>query len=65
MVDIVKRYICDACKRTVCVTESENVPSWTVKSEIGDLCPSCSNAWENYKKSFIERMRLENKENVI
>ena len=62
MVDIVKRYVCDACRKEVCVKDSDNVPSWTTSTEIGDLCPSCSNAWENYKKSFVERMRLENKE---
>ena len=65
MVDIVKRFSCDACKKTVCVTESENVPSWTTSTEIGDLCPTCSNAWENFKKSFVERMRMENKEDLL
>lgn len=65
MVDIVKRFVCDACRRQVCVTESENVPSWTTSTEIGDLCPSCTNAWENYKRSFVEKMRKENKESLI
>ena len=65
MVDVVKRFVCDACKRTVCVADSENVPSWTTSTEIGDLCPSCSNAWETYKKSFIEKMRKENGEAII
>ena len=65
MVDVVKRFVCDACKKSVCVQESENVPSWTISTEIGDLCPSCSNAWENYKKSFIEKMRKENGESII
>ena len=44
---------------------SENVPSWTVGTEIGDLCPTCSYAWENYKKSFVEKMRLDNKEALV
>ena len=65
MVDVVKRYICDACKKTTCVAESDNIPSWTTKTEIGDLCPSCSTAWDNYKKSFIEKMRKENGEAII
>ena len=59
MVNIVKRYVCDACLRELCVAESENIPSWTTSTEVGDLCPACSNAWENHKKSFIERMRIE------
>lgn len=60
MVDIVKRYICDACGRESCTGESDNIPSWTVKTEIGDLCPSCATAWENMKQSFVEKMRLAN-----
>lgn len=59
MVDIVKRYKCDVCDKELCVNDSENVPSWIVKSEVGDLCPSCSYAWENLKKDFINRMRKE------
>ena len=65
MVDIVKRYKCDVCRKEVCVTESENVPSWTIETEVGDLCPSCSNAWSEFKKSFVERIRKENKESLI
>jgi len=65
MVDIVKRYTCDACKKTVCCADGNNIPKWTVETEVGDLCPSCSNAWENYKKSFIERMRKENGESLL
>lgn len=65
MVDIVKRYVCDACKKSICVDESSNCPSWTIKTEIGDLCPSCSNAWENYKASFVEKMRKENGESLL
>ena len=65
MVDIVKRYVCDACGKQACTAESDNIPSWTVKTEIGDLCPSCSNAWENYKKSFIEKMKIANNKEII
>ena len=67
MIQIVTQYQCDACKKSVCMTDTENgnIPSWTVKTEIGDLCPSCSKAWENYKQSFIEKMRIENKEALI
>ena len=65
MVDTVKRYTCDACLKSTCVTESENVPSWTVKTEIGDLCPNCLSAWETWKTSFVERMRKESGESLI
>lgn len=37
MVDIVKRYTCDACKKTVCCADGGNVPKWTVETEVGDL----------------------------
>ena len=62
MIDIVKRYTCDACNKSVCVDddENENIPAWTVNTEVGDLCPTCYSAWESWKSSFIERMRKEN-----
>ena len=65
MIQIVTQYQCDACKKSMCMSEENpNVPSWTVKTEIGDLCPSCSKAWENYKQSFIEKMRIDAKEDL-
>lgn len=64
MISIVTQYKCDACRKSVCVSDSDNVPSWTTKTEVGDLCPSCSRSWENYKQSFIEKMRIENKEDL-
>ena len=65
MTDIVKRFTCDACGKSVCVKESDNVPSWTVPTEVGDLCPSCDSAWESWKSSFVERMKKENGESLI
>ncbi len=65
MTDIVKRYTCDACGESVCVADDKNVPSWTVNTEIGDLCPSCASAWESWKSSFVERMRKENGGNLV
>lgn len=66
------RYTCDACGKELCLISKDGNPkplptnpAWTIKSEVGDLCPSCSNAWENYKKSFIERMRKENGKSII
>lgn len=65
MIDIVKRYQCDACLKEVCVHESDNIPSWTTSTEIGDLCPACSTAWDSYKASFITNMRKANKEDLV
>lgn len=65
MVDIVKRYTCDACKKSVCCTDGDNVPAWTVHTEVGDLCPNCFSAWETWKHDFIERMRKENGESLL
>jgi hypothetical protein len=64
MIGIVKRYICDACNRQECVGEHEESSDWT-HTEVGDLCPSCARAWEGYKKSFIDRMRKDNGENLV
>jgi hypothetical protein len=64
MVGIVKRYVCDACKREECVGETEENTEW-VRTEVGDLCPACSRAWDNFKASFVEQMRKVNKENLV
>lgn len=57
MVDIVKRYKCDVCGDEVCVKEDANIPTWTIKTEIGDLCPDCALAWDECKRAFKERMK--------
>ena len=59
MISVVKRYICDACGKEFCIDPEHDIEGWT-SSEVGDLCPSCSRAWDNYKESFIERMRKDN-----
>ena len=64
MQDIVRRYICDACFKEECVNEGAVKEDW-VKTEIGDLCPVCARAWDNYKKSFVEKMRKDNGESLI
>lgn len=64
MVGVVKRYICDACKKEVCVEEGTDLPEWS-RTEIGDLCPSCFRAWENYKQTFVDQMRKVNNEKLI
>ena len=60
MVQKVKRYSCDACRKVDCVSEEQILHEWKIGTEIGDLCPSCSRAWENYKSSFLEKMRMDN-----
>lgn len=57
MIDIYKRYRCDSCGEEEFVSESENIPGWTISTEVGDLCPECYNAWELHKKKFVEKMR--------
>lgn len=60
MVATVKRYECDACRKVDCISEDENIKAWMLGTEVGDLCPSCARAWENYKQSFKEKMRIDN-----
>ena len=64
MVDIVKRYVCDACHKEQCVDKDYVLKDWE-KTCDWDLCPSCARAWDNYKKSFIEQMRKVNGEAVV
>ena len=71
MIKVVTLCKCDACKKEVpidiCPDEDEpKLPGgWIKETEIGDLCPSCAEAWKNYKKSFIEKMRMDKKEDII
>ena len=64
MIDIVKRYICDSCKKQVCVGTEEEVLGWE-QTEVGDLCPVCARSWAELKSSFIVRMRKENGEALV
>lgn len=57
MIDTVLRQTCDVCGGHICVTNDDNVSSWTIPSEVGDLCPSCASAWKEYKERFIKKMR--------
>ncbi|SFU32932.1 hypothetical protein [Butyrivibrio sp. INlla21] len=65
MIDTVVRQTCDVCGKHECVANSENVPSWTIPSEVGDLCPSCARAWEEHKADFLIRMRKENGKDLV
>ena len=63
----VEQCVCDVCHKTI---NEEETPvrergEWVFETEVGDLCPSCARAWANLKQSFIEKMRIENKENII
>lgn len=66
MIDQVRRYMCDACGEIMCLDDKADIyeSGWQIGSEIGDLCPSCKNAWTNYKQSFVERMRLEKRSHL-
>ena len=65
MIENVRKYTCDACGKSVDMNEGDNIPKWTEKTDVGDLCPSCANAWETWKKDFITRMRVENHKPVV
>lgn len=59
MIDTVKRYICDSCMKQECVEPDAEAEGW-IHTEVGDLCPSCARAWDNFKTSFVDRMRKDN-----
>ena len=65
MVEEVKKYTCDACGESKDMANSSQVPSWTVKTDVGDLCPKCASAWETWKHDFIECMRVKNGKPVV
>lgn len=67
MIKAVNLITCDACKKKI-ELDSDNkiIPDgWTNSGDLGDLCPSCSTAWNNLKQSFIEKMRMNSKESII
>ena len=64
MVDMVKRYVCDVCKKQLCVDVEVDAFEWE-KTDIGDLCPACARAWKDYKESFLIKMRKESGESLI
>ena len=64
MVGVVKRYICTSCGKELCVDVDAEAQDWT-KADDWDLCPSCSRAWDNYKQSFLERMRKDNRADLF
>jgi hypothetical protein len=65
MVEDVKRYRCDACRNAVSSDMEKVKQTWAINTEVGDLCPRCSRIWEEFKQSFIEKMRLDNNEDII
>ena len=66
MVDIVTRYTCDLCGESNFVSKGvDSSLVWTTKTEIGDLCPNCYEAWEDMKKSFITRVKMVNGKDIV
>ena len=60
---------CDVCGKEVHIPESdlEEIGShgWRFGSEIGDLCPTCSLQWEDWKSTFVVKIRKEAKGDII
>ena len=54
MVETLKNYICDICHDQVAISDSENIPSWTTKTDIGDLCPTCYGKWIKHVNAFLK-----------
>lgn len=65
MVKHVNQYCCDLCRKKVNEEDIKDLTKWTLGTEVGDLCPSCSTAWANFKQSFIEKTRMENGEKIL
>ena len=53
------KYECDCCGELAFMPEdSKEAPQgWRSNTEVGDLCPTCCNSWEQFKESFKQRMR--------
>ena len=54
MVETFKNYICDICSDQVAISDSENIPSWTTKTDVGDLCPKCYSKWVKHVNAFLK-----------
>ena len=53
------KYQCDCCGDMAFMPEDskESPQGWRITTEVGDLCPKCSKAWDIHKQDFIEKMR--------
>lgn len=57
MVEITKKYTCDICGMLLVLGVNDNIPDWTHHTEVGDLCPTCTELWEEHKKDFLKRYK--------
>ena len=66
MIKNVDLVTCDACKKSITLGSEEKLPDgWIHDSGCNwDLCPSCAVAWKTLKQSFIEKMRMNNLEDL-
>ena len=59
MIDQGIRFTCDACQKSTFVKSEMEAEQWRRNTEIGDLCPACARAWDGFKESFVQKMRLD------
>lgn len=54
---------CDVCGRVEFVEENgiDNSEEWEVDTEVGDLCPCCKLQWNDWKTTFVTKIRKETK----
>lgn len=59
MVSRVLKYQCDCCGDMAFLPENstEAPEGWKTNTEVGDICQTCSNSWEQFKESFKQRMK--------
>lgn len=59
---------CDCCRKVVFCDKDEldkEVEKWKIGTEVGDLCPMCANQWEDWKSTFLTKIRKETKGAVV
>lgn len=54
---------CDVCGKVAFVSEETEDPSeeWMFDTEVGDLCPLCRLQWNDWKTTFVTKIRKETK----
>lgn len=59
---------CDCCRKVVFCDNNDidrEADKWKFGSEIGDLCPTCANQWQDWKSTFVEKIRKETKGSIV
>ena len=74
------KFICDVCSKHYFVETGVHEPSrgieesdvekaenagWKFGTEVGDLCGNCALQWEDWKSTFVQKIRKELKGNVV